>query len=86
MTLDDIWNRVVALAGQEFETTTGLAFTYTLRGSNAIVPSRTEQQISRGEFEKYVDLSNRGMTTNEINQVVRGSSYVRAILEDPRVR
>lgn len=85
MTFDDTWNRIVALAGQEFRTVTGLAFTYAVSG-NAIVPSRAEQSIGRGEFEKYRDAERAGKTASEINKLVRGSSYVRAILEDERIR
>lgn len=85
MSFDDIWNRITGLAGQEFRTVTGLAFTYTVTG-DAIVPSRAKQSISRGEFLRYADFEHAGKMPSEINKLVRGSSYVRAILEDRRVR
>jgi hypothetical protein len=78
-----VWQTVVALAGQQFRTRTGLSFTYKVDGG-AVLPSRAKQRIGRSNFEvafKLVPISGPG----EINDLVRGPAYVWAILHDARV-
>jgi hypothetical protein len=83
MPFDALWANIRAHAGQDFQTTTGLAFTYEAH-EGYIKPSRANQNISRSDFEKayeLVPLRNPG----QISKLVRGSAYVYAILTDPRI-
>lgn len=78
-----IWGAVVALAGKTFRTKTGLPFTYDVRG-HVVIPSRTEYQIAKADFEvayKLVPLPGPGA----MNHIVRGPAYVWAILHDKRL-
>lgn len=80
---NQIWNLVVSLTGQPFQTKLGLAFTYKVRAST-VFPSRTAYQISKADFEaayKLVPLTGPG----KIKTIVRGPAYVWAILQDHRV-
>jgi hypothetical protein len=82
--IDSIWARIRSLAGEEFQTTRGLPFTYEIVGE-AIRPSRAKQNIGKGEFAKalaLVPISGPG----QIGGLVRGSAYVWAVLHDRRVR
>jgi len=77
------WSRIVAHAGKYFRTKTGLEFTYRVE-KNVFRPSRTDYGIARSDFEKAYDLvplSGPG----EITSLVRGPSYVWAVLHDPRI-
>lgn len=80
---DEVWRRIVDLEGETFKTITGLPFEYMIDGE-ALIPSRTDYRLSRGNFEKAfarVPISQ----PREINNDVRGPSYVWAILHDARV-
>ena len=80
---DEIWSRIDGLEGQIFHTKTGLEFTYII-AEGVLKPSRTDYKIGRADFEtayKKVPLGGPG----EINQIVRGPSYVWAILHDQRI-
>lgn len=82
-TFSEIWNRIDSLVGQLFHTKTGREFTYMVSG-NTIVPSRTDYQLSKADFEKVyrmVPLSGPG----SVNGIVRGPAYIWAILHDERV-
>jgi hypothetical protein len=79
----EVWQRIVDLEGETFNTITGLPFEYVIDGE-AMIPSRTDYRLSRANFEKAfarVPIAQ----PREINQDVRGPSYVWAILHDPRV-
>lgn len=84
-TFEPTWKRILQLEGAEFRTITGLLFTYVLIG-NGIRPSRAKQVITRSQFEKAASLPKPMTRPSEISQTVRGSSYVFAILTDPRVK
>lgn len=80
---DRVWQRIVNHAGEVFRTTTGLEFTYRIQGSG-FYPSRTEYRIGESDFEKayqLVPIEGPG----DISDLVRGSSYVWAVLHDPRI-
>jgi len=80
---DLVWKRIAACEGQEFQTPTGLAFSYSVNGK-VLRPSRTGYNLSRSGFEKAWDLL-PSATRRGLNTAVRGPSYVIAILTDPRV-
>ncbi len=78
-----LWENIKAHAGQDFQTITGLPFTYEAH-EGFIKPSRANQMISRSDFEKayeFVPLKSPG----QISKLVRGSAYVYAILTDARI-
>jgi len=78
-----IWERIVALAGEEFEQIRGGRFTYTVEG-NALDLDRTNQKLGKtqlAEALKLVPLTGTGEVTH-----LRGPSYIYAILMDECVR
>jgi hypothetical protein len=82
--IEDVWNRIRAHEGQEFETKTGKPFTYTV-SADAFYPSLTDYRISKKEFLKafeHVPFDGPGV----INDKVRGPAYVWAVLHDRRIR
>lgn len=71
---NEVWNRIVANAGEVFRTKTGLDFTYEVRG-DGFYPSRTNYRISKSDFIlvfRKVPFEGPGAISNE----VRGSAYV----------
>ncbi|MCL4553907.1 MAG: virion tegument protein [Actinobacteria bacterium] len=79
-----VWSRISSLQGERFETVSGKPFTYTVSG-NSLVTDRTDFVLSAADFAKALELvpiSGPG----EISSLVRGSSYIWAILHDPRIR
>ena len=73
-----------SLAGHTFNTKKGRPFTYEMH-RDTVNTSRTDYPLPLSEFRKVlglVPLEGPG----EINQTVRGPSYIWAILHDPRVR
>jgi hypothetical protein len=79
----EVWQRIVELEGETFNTITGLPFEYAIE-KEALIPNRTDYRLSRGNFEKAfarVPIAQ----PREINNDVRGPSYVWAILHDARV-
>ena len=82
--IDTVWGRIKTLQGQEFETKRGKQFTFEISG-NTFIPSRTNYNISKRDFEKVLDLVPLE-GPGEINNLVRGPAYIWAVLHDPRVR
>jgi hypothetical protein len=79
----EIWNRIIAHAGDNFYTKTGLEFTYEING-DIFFQSRTDYRILKADFEKtYALVPLDGPGT--INNVVRGPAYVWAVLHDQRI-
>lgn len=81
--LNEIWNRIIAHAGETFYTITGLEFTYDIR-EDKFYPSRTNFGIAKSDFEtayQYVPIERPSL----INWVVRGPSYIWAVLHDQRI-
>ena len=80
---DEIWNLIVSHAGEPFSTKTGLQFTYGIEGNRLCLNSNT-YRISKNDFEKaYSMLPING--PGEIGEMVRGPSYVWAILQNRRI-
>ena len=79
-----IWARIENCAGQQFYTKTGLPFTYEIV-NGSVVPDRTGYALSRGNFEKASKIDSL-QRPGQINNIVRGPSYVFAILTDERIK
>ncbi len=78
-----VWKRIVAYAGEVFTTRRGLEFTYRV-DREIFFPSRTDYAISRANFEtayEMVPIEGPGTISN----LIRGSSYVWAVLHDERI-
>lgn len=82
-TIADVWPRIVAHAGEEFSTVTGLHFAYDVPG-NYLRVNRTIRNLSRANFEKALAHVPLG-STRDI-QHLQGPSYSYAILMDHRIR
>ena len=83
MDFQSIWLNIIRCAGQEFRTITGLPFTYEVE-DNYLNTNRTDYPLSKGEFKKAAAIPNLE-GPGQISQIVRGPSYVYAILTDPRI-
>lgn len=84
VSIDDVWRRLKALEGHEFETKTGKSFTFELDG-DVFRPSRTKYNVTKADFRKALKLVPFD-GPGEVNNLVRGPSYVWAVLHDKRVR
>ena len=83
MDFEEIWNRIKAREGENFITKKGLKFSYKMSG-NGFSPSRTKYRISKTDVHKAFSLLPL-QGPGEINNIVRGPSYVWAILHDKRI-
>lgn len=79
-----IRQRIVANQREDFRTVTGLPFTYEIEGE-VLVPSRTHYNLPKSQVKKAFELVPFA-GPGAINSIVRGPSYVWAILHDPRIR
>lgn len=80
----EVWNRIKEQAGKVFYTKKGLKFTYTIQGTT-LIPSRSNSPLSRKDIMsayRHIPLDGPG----EITGLVRGPSYIWAILHDKRIR
>jgi len=80
---EEVWRRIVVHEGEIFHTKTGREFTYRIDGEG-FYPSRTNYRISKSDFRKVyeiVPIPGPGV----INGMVRGPSYVWAVLHDQRI-
>lgn len=86
MSFNSTWANIVKYAGQTFTTVTGRDFTYYVSGGY-VVPDRTDYKIPMSDFQKAWNIQmSSGLTgPGQINSIVRGPSYVYAILSDPRI-
>jgi hypothetical protein len=82
--IDIVWRRLKQHEGEEFRTVRGLVFTYSFRNEQ-FVPSRTNYQIAKSNFVKAFDLY-PFKKVSDIGNIVRGGSYVFAVLTDDRIR
>jgi len=83
ISFEEIWKKIIEHEGEVFYTKTGKEFTYEVIG-DAIYPSRTNYRIPKTDFRKayqIIPISGPG----KINKVVRGPSYIWAILHDKRI-
>lgn len=83
MDASSIWARIVAAAGQRFQTTTGKPFTYRVSGS-VLRPSRTNRNLHQSQFERAWALRPL-RNVAQLQWQVQGPSYIFAILTDPRI-
>jgi len=82
--IEMIWERIKAHEGDEFKIATGKPFTYTVIG-DVLRSSRAQYNLPKSQFKKalaYFPIARPG----DISNVIRGSSYVWAILHDLRIR
>lgn len=92
------WNNIISAQGSQFLTKTGLSFTYKLNNNTAWIyrdNHRINQSIAISNFEQVYKLmqSVQNITPGNINKYaiaanqsqVRGTSYVWAILNNPRI-
>lgn len=81
-----IWQRICSAAGQDFATVRGVRFRYKIEG-NAIVPygstRTTRYPLHRSQVD--VALSVWPVSGPAGLHMVRGPSYLYAILSDPRI-
>jgi len=82
---EEIWSRIAEHAGETFHTIPprSLEFTYSV-DRNGFYPSRTVYRISKEDFRtayQMVPIKGPGV----INNIVRGPSYVWAVLHDQRI-
>lgn len=78
-----VWKNIINNAGQVFVTKTNIEFKYVVNG-NTIVTDRTNYPLSKNNIKKAYDLLPlKG--PGEISNIVRGSAYVWAILNDRRI-
>ena len=81
---DDVWRRVTEYSGAIFYTKTGYPFTYTVE-DDAVKTSRTSYTLHRDQFDKaYTNAPVKG--PGDYTNLVRGPSYIWAILHDERIR
>jgi hypothetical protein len=81
---DAVWARIVAHAGELFETKTGKPFGYRIEHGQ-LVPTHTKRQIPRSDFAKALALMPLE-GPGQIRDLVQGSAYVYGILKDRRIR
>ena len=82
--ITEVWERIKAHQGQVFTLIGGGSLTYRVDG-NVLVTSRSKQELLIGDFEKVLAIAPvKG--PGEVNLMVRGPSYIWAILHDPRIR
>jgi len=85
--INDVWLRIERHAGAEFETSTGLKFTYSVPGRFLRV-TRNGQEInrslSRTNFEKALEAMPADRPSDLRDR--QGSAYTWGILMDHRIR
>ncbi|MCW4049825.1 MAG: hypothetical protein NWE89_08825 [Candidatus Bathyarchaeota archaeon] len=80
---DEVWTRIKKRSGEVFFTKTGLRFTYKIKGDKILL-SRIHYSLSKTDLMKaYTKVPLGG--PSELTSIVRGPSYVWAILQDARV-
>ena len=80
---EDVWVRMQKRAGEAFFTKTGIRFTYGVEGEKVML-NRINYSLSKGDLMKtYLRVPMEG--SSEIASLVRGPSYVWAILHDARI-
>ena len=85
MVFEKIWNNIVSCQGQTFYKIGGQPFTYIVDGS-AIIPNCAKQRLTKANFAKYAEDIIGSAGPGAFSNLVRGSSYVWAILNDDRIK
>lgn len=81
---DQIWERIVEHAGEQFQTQAGLAFRYEIVDGDRVRPSHSDISISRRELARYF-AQVHGASTGKIAALSGGPSFVWSILTDRRI-
>ena len=85
MDFEVIWKRILQFEGEEFITRgKKISFTYRIEG-NSVVPNHTNYPLHKSQFIKAYNFGELNSTA-KINKIVRGPSYILAILTDPRIQ
>ena len=84
MSFEEVWRKIERCAGETFHTISGKPLTYVITG-NQVITDRTRYAIHRSNFEKAWPIESIA-EPGDISNAVRGSSYVWAIMSDPRIR
>lgn len=84
VSIDEVWPRIEAHAGETFYQIMGGEFKYAVEGGHVYV-SRTDQRIPKSHFEKALDHVPL-MNTVPLQKKFRGPSFIYAILMDERIR
>ena len=80
---EEVWVRIQKRAGEAFFTKTGIRFTCGVEGDRVVL-NRINYSLSKSDFMKaYSKVPMEG--PSEIASLVRGPSYVWAILHDARI-
>lgn len=80
---NEVWRRITTNEGDTFITKTGKEFSYTITGEG-LKTTRTDYRLSKADFEKaykMMPIDGPGV----IRDLVRGSAYIWAILNDKRI-
>lgn len=83
MDFETIWRKIKEHQGESFFTVSDLPFTYSVHGE-VLKTSRTKYNLPKSEFLKAYERFPIS-SPKDINDLVRGSSYVYAILTDERI-
>ena len=78
-----IWQAVLSHAGETFHIPSG-PFTYTAHGWYIISSRALTRKLTRSNFENACRIMN-SVTPTVFSRTIIGSSYVKAILNDPRI-
>ena len=84
MSFETIWLSIKNHEGEDFRTVLGLRFTYRVE-NDYLTTTRTDYPISIKDFEKAYSLK-RLEGPGQLANLVRGPSYVFAILTDKRIQ
>ena len=80
---DNIWQRIVEHAGEQFQTNNGSVFRYEIVG-DAIRPIDSDQVVNRADLERYFQIGAE-TDTGKISTLMAGPSFVWGILSDKRI-
>ncbi len=86
--IDDVWERLRQLQDEGFKTKLGREFSFTISGA-VLRPKGKNRNIPKSHFRQVLPklpLDGPAKIEKEIDEKVQGTSYVWAILHDPRVR
>lgn len=81
---ESIWQAILSHAGETFYIPKG-PFTYTAHGWYIISSRALSRKLTRSNFETALRIMDR-VSPTAFNKTIIGSSYVKAILNDPRIR
>ncbi|MEV1144259.1 hypothetical protein [Micromonospora sp. NPDC049799] len=81
--VDEVWEAITKHAGQTFWTVSGLPFHYQVDGDR-LLTDRTQYWLHRSQVKAALDLWPVA-GPGALNNVVRGPSYLYALLADQRI-